>query len=71
MFDTFKDAFMTGHFQVPVAVEQLTDGRYIASYTSPQGQTVTAVHEDRAEANRRCVDQLRNGVLNGQVELGR
>lgn len=70
MFDRYKEALLTGHFQIPVQLEELTDGRYLASYTSPQGQTVTAVHEDRAEANRRCMDQLRNGVMNGQVELG-
>lgn len=71
MFDRYKDAFLTGHFQIPVTVEQLTDGRYMASYTSPQGETVTRVHEDQAEANRRCVDDIRTNVLNGTLTLDR
>lgn len=70
MFDRYKDAFMSGHFQVPVTIEELTDGRFMATYTSPHGETVRSTHEDKAEANRRCVDQLRDGVLKGSITLG-
>jgi hypothetical protein len=71
MFDRYTDAFMNGHFQVPLQVERQDDGSYVARYERPDGQTISAVADDVAEANRRCIDNIREAVLDGTLQLGR
>jgi len=71
MFDRYTDAFMNGHFQLPLSVTRQDDGRYLATYERPDGQVIKAVADDVAEANRRCMDTIREAVLDGTLQLGR
>ena len=71
MFDRYTDAFMSGHFQIPLQVTRREDGRYTATYERPDGQSISVTADDAAEANRRCVDQVRDAVLDGTLQLGR
>lgn len=71
MFDRYTDAFMNGHFQLPLQIMRQDDGSYRATYERPDGQRVEAVADDVAEANRRCIDEVRALVLDGTLQLGR
>jgi len=71
MFDRYTDAFTNGHFQLPLSVTRQDDGRYLATYERPDGQVIQAVADDVAEANRRCMDTIREAVLDGTLQLGR
>ncbi len=71
MFDRYTDAFMNGHFQLPLDIAQQPDGTYVATYERPDGQTIRATADDVAEANRRCMDAIRESVLDGTLRLGR
>lgn len=71
MFDRYTDAFMNGHFQLPLTLTKTDEGRYVATYQRPDGQTIEAEADDVAEANRRCMDEIRERVLDGTLQLGR
>ena len=71
MFDRYTDAFMNGHFQLPITIATNDDGSHTAIYERPDGQIITATADDVAEANRRCVDTIRAAVLDGTLQLGR
>jgi hypothetical protein len=71
MFDRYTDAFMSGHFQLPLRIERQDDGSFTATYERPDGQTISATADDVAEANRRCIDQIREAVLDSSLQLGR
>lgn len=71
MFDRYTDAFMSGHFQLPIRIAQNTAGGYTATYERPDGQTISVEADDVAEANRRCFDAIREAVLDGGLQLGR
>lgn len=71
MFDRYTDAFMSGHFQLPIRISQEKEGTYTATYERPDGQTISVTADDVAEANRRCFDAIRDAVLEGELQLGR
>jgi len=71
MFDRYTDAFMNGHFQLPLTIQRHDDGTFTATYERPDGQTIQATADDVAEANRRCLDTIREAVLDGSLQLGR
>lgn len=71
MFDRYTDAFMSGHFQLPIQIDKDAHaGTYTATYQRPDGQTITATADDVAEANRRCFDAIREAVIDGSLQLG-
>lgn len=71
MFDRYTDAFMNGHFQLPIRIDKMANGSYTATYERPDGQTISATADDVAEANRRCFDAIREAVIEGDLQLGR
>jgi hypothetical protein len=71
MFDRYTDAFVSGHFQLPLTIRKDAEGRYTATYERPDGQTISATADDVAEANRRCMDHVREAVIDGTLQLGR
>lgn len=71
MFDRHKDAFFDGHFPITIVSKAQPDGRWEASFTSPLGHTVTATDADLQAAHRLCADKVREGVLSGEITLGR
>ena len=72
MFDRYTDAFMNGHFQLPITIATNDDGSHTAIYERPDNnELITATADDAAEANRRCTDAIRAAVLDGSLQLGR
>lgn len=71
MFDHLRQAFMEGHFPLHLDTEQTASGEYAVSWTAPNGDKLCAVASSMAEANRRCTDQIRAGVLEGTITLAR
>lgn len=71
MFDHLKQSFMEGHFPLHLQTEKTETGDYEVSWTAPDGTRLAATSPSIAEANRRCTDQIREGVLKGTVTLAR
>jgi len=71
MFDLFKDALMSGQFRMSIDSEKLQDGTYKATWTAPDGTKVEHVDASQAEAHRQVTDAVRNGVMDGTLELAR
>jgi hypothetical protein len=71
MFDRFKDALMAGQFRMAIESEKLPDGQYKASWVAPNGTKVEHTDSSQAEAHRQVTDKVRNGVMDGSLELGR
>jgi len=71
MFDHLRQAFMEGHFPLHLDTQKTEAGDYEVSWVAPGGVRFSAVSPSMAEANRRCTDQIRAGVLEGTVTLAR
>lgn len=71
MFDLFKDALMSGQFRMEIDSQKQADGTYKATWTSPNGTTVEHTDSSQAEAHRQVTDKVRNGVMDGTLELAR
>jgi hypothetical protein len=71
MFDRFKDALMTGQFRMEIESEKQPDGSYKASWTAPNGTKVEHTDASQSEAHRQVTDAVRNGVMDGTLELAR
>ena len=71
MFDHLRQSFMEGHFPLHLDTQKTPEGDYEVSWTAPGGERIAAVAADLAEANRRCTDQIRAGVLEGTITLAR
>jgi len=71
MFDHLKQSFMEGHFPLHFESQLRPTGDYEVSWTAPDGTRYAAVDNSLSEANRRCADQIRDGVLKGTISLGR
>lgn len=71
MFDHLKESFMEGHFPLHLDAIQTAKGDYEVSWTAPSGDRYSATDPSLSEANRRCTDQIREGVLNGTIQLSR
>lgn len=71
MFDHLRESFMDGHFPLHLNSAQNDKGDYEVSWTAPNGETIRATDASLSEANRRCTDQIRDGVLKGTITLAR
>ena len=71
MFDRYTDAFMDGHFPVTITSKEIAEGQWEATFTSPNGQTVTVTDSSLHEAHRLCAEKVREGVLRREIQLGR
>ena len=67
----FYEAMMEGRYQIPIDVNMTADGEaYCARYTDIHGVTIEVTDQSRAEAHRRCTDQVRDGVREGTIVPG-
>jgi hypothetical protein len=71
MFDHLRESFMDGHFPLHLDSTQKANGDYEVSWVAPNGTKISATDRSLPEANRRCTDQIRDGVMNGSISLGR
>lgn len=66
-FHPLYEALLDGRYQPAIDVLTDNEGHYMARYTDVHGVTLEAIDESRAEATRRCLDAVREGVREGTI----
>lgn len=67
----YLEAIMDGRLRIDVQTQKMDDGRTKATYSDVNGRIIEHMHMDAAEAGRRCVDKVKLGILQGELQIQR